>query len=117
MKKFGLIGKKLGHSFSKSFFDKYFIENHVDASYENIELNDIELIEGIKNDFDGFNVTIPYKEQVIPFLDDLDDIALKIGAVNTIYKRNDKFIGSNTDAFGFHQSIKPFLINLVIYIN
>jgi len=56
-------------------------------------------------------VTIPYKEAIIPFLDEVDPVARKIGAVNTIKVEGDKWVGYNTDAFGFHQSIKPFLTN------
>lgn len=111
MTKFGLIGKSLGHSFSKEFFTNYFQERQIDAIYENIELDSIEDFEKVKSDFNGFNVTIPYKEAVIPFLDDLDPVAQNIGAVNTIKRIGDRFIGYNTDAFGFHQSIKPFLTN------
>lgn len=111
MKKYGLIGQTLSHSFSKKFFTEFFEKNEIDATYENIELPSIELFQDVKDNFDGFNVTIPYKEAIIPHLDELDEVATEIGAVNTILRRGSKWIGSNTDAHGFHQSIKPFLNN------
>jgi shikimate dehydrogenase len=112
MKTYGLIGRSLGHSFSKSFFEYYFHENAISASYENYELNAIdEVVDLFQKDISGFNVTIPYKEAIIPFLDELSDEAKAIGAVNVVQMSNGKKIGHNTDAFGFHQSIKPFLTN------
>ncbi len=112
MKKYGLIGRSLGHSFSKSFFEDYFRSNAIDATYSNVEIPSIDAFEELKKEaFSGLNVTIPYKEEVIPFLDELSDEASAIGAVNVIDFRNSKLIGHNTDAFGFHQSIKPFLTN------
>ena len=113
MKRFGLIGKTLDHSFSKTFFEDYFTKENIQASYENFPLSSIEEIKDIfkQTDVSGLNVTIPYKEAVIPFLDELSDDAKKIGAVNVIAFENNKKIGYNTDAFGFHQSIKPFLTN------
>lgn len=112
MKTYGLIGRSLGHSFSKSFFESYFTENNIDARYENFELDTIGAISNLLNgDVCGFNVTIPYKEAIIPFLDELSSEAEKIGAVNVVQIKNGKRIGHNTDAFGFHQSIKPFLTN------
>jgi shikimate dehydrogenase len=111
MKKYGLIGKTLGHSFSKSFFTNYFADHDIEASYSNIELEEINEFKSIDDSFNGFNVTIPYKEAIIPFLDELSPEAKAIGAVNVVQRINDKTIGHNTDAFGFHQSIKPFLSN------
>ncbi len=112
MKVYGLVGKTLQHSFSANFFSDYFVNENIVAKYQNFEL---EAIEDIQSVFDlqpaGLNVTIPYKESVIPFLDELDPIAEKIGAVNTIVFDGDKKIGYNTDAFGFKQAIKPFLNN------
>lgn len=110
MIKLGLIGKSLSHSFSKSFFEDYFQENKIEGTYDNIELSDIEDVKHILNDnYQGFNVTIPYKETIIPFLDEVDELAQSIGAVNVVYKKDNRWIGSNTDAYGFAQSIKPFL--------
>lgn len=112
MKKFGLIGKTLGHSFSQGFFSKYFKENNINASYQNFELDSIEEVRSLlKSDVVGFNVTIPYKEAIIPFLDDVDENAKNIGAVNVVYRSKDKWIGANTDAYGFGQAVKPFLAN------
>ena len=112
MKVYGLVGKTLQHSFSADFFSDYFVTENIVAKYQNFELAAIEDIQSV---FDlkpaGLNVTIPYKESVIPFLDELDPIAEKIGAVNTIIFDGDKKIGYNTDAFGFKQAIKPFLNN------
>ena len=112
MKVYGLVGKTLQHSFSADFFSDYFVTENIIAKYQNFEL---AVIEDIQSVFDlkpaGLNVTIPYKESVIPFLDELDPIAEKIGAVNTIVFDGDKKIGYNTDAFGFKQAIKPFLNN------
>jgi shikimate dehydrogenase len=112
MKVYGLLGKTLQHSFSADFFSDYFVNENIVAKYQNFELKAIEDIQSV---FDlqpaGLNVTIPYKESVIPFLDELDPIAEKIGAVNTIVFDGDKKIGYNTDAFGFKQAIKPFLNN------
>ncbi len=114
MLKLGLLGKSLGHSFSKPFFEAYFEANQLDASYSNFE---IETVKEVKSVFDldgltGFNVTIPYKEAIITFLDELSPEAKEIGAVNTVKIVQGKRIGFNTDAFGFQQSIKPFLTNL-----
>ncbi len=112
MKNFGLIGESLVHSFSKTFFESYFKENDIEGAYSNFEINSINEIKTIlTKDIQGLNVTIPYKEEVIPFLDGLSDEAKAIGAVNTIEFENGKTIGHNTDAFGFHQSVKPFLSN------
>jgi shikimate dehydrogenase len=107
---FGLIGKKLEHSFSKKYFTKKFSELDLDAVYQNYELAniteivDIFKIEGLV----GLNVTIPYKQSIIPFLDELDEVAQAIGAVNTVVIKNGKTKGYNTDAYGFKQMIKPF---------
>ena len=112
MKTYGLIGKSLVHSFSKNHFTEKFKEEGTDAIYENFELPDISEFNALvlSKEIAGLNVTIPYKESIIPFLDGLDDVAKKIGAVNTIkFTENGQKIGYNTDAYGFHQSIKPFL--------
>lgn len=112
MKKYGLIGNSLAHSFSPAFFSAFFEKNNIAAQYENYEIQNIEDVKDLfLRDNNGFNVTIPYKESIIPFLDDIDPEATKIGAVNTIVFKNNRTIGYNTDAFGFRQSIKPFLTN------
>lgn len=117
MPKFGLIGKTLSHSFSQKYFTEKFAKLGLnDHSYENFELASIQEFEDvIKNnpDLQGLNVTIPYKQEIIPFLDELSDAAKQIGAVNTIeFKREKgklKLIGHNTDVIGFRESIRPVL--------
>lgn len=108
---YGLIGKKLGHSFSQSYFTKKFVALQLDHQYLNFELSTIqEFPELIRTQNPaGLNVTLPYKKEVIPYLDELDPVAEEIGAVNTIKLEDDRMIGYNTDAFGFRQAIKPFL--------
>ena len=112
MKTYGLIGKNLSHSFSQKYFQqKFFKEGIKDCQYLNFELNDISTLRKLvqKNDIKGLNITIPYKEKVIPFLDEITKQADKIGAVNTIQIKGNKLIGHNTDIFGFEQSITPLL--------
>jgi len=108
---FGLIGRKLDHSFSSSYFAKKFEELQLNHKYLNFEMESINELPDLisTNKFSGLNVTVPYKESVLSFLDELDPIAEEIGAVNTIEFKEEKLIGHNTDAFGFRQSIKPFL--------
>lgn len=109
-KQFGLIGKTLGHSFSAAFFKDYFEKNQIDATYSNFELSSIEEVTSLlQQGLSGFNVTFPYKESIIPFLDRLDESAEAIGAVNVVAFENGQAVGYNTDAYGFAQSIKPFL--------
>ena len=112
MRTFGLIGKTLSHSFSEKYFnEKFYKEDINDAEYKNFELNNIseftDLIRKMKPS--GLNVTLPYKESVIPFLDELTPQAKAIGAVNTIQFKGNKLIGHNTDTIGFLQSIYPLL--------
>lgn len=112
MRHFGLIGAKLGHSFSKGFFTDLFTKQEIQADYSNFELTAIDEVQPLLDGrLSGFNVTIPYKEAILPYLDELSEEAKQIGAVNTVKISNGKSIGYNTDAFGFHQSIKPFLTN------
>ena len=110
MKIYGLIGKSLGHSYSAAFFGEYFKVNEIAAEYHNFELAEIHEIQNVFDQHPaGLNVTIPYKESVIPFLDELTEEAKAIGAVNCIQFVHGKKVGHNTDAYGFHQSVKPFL--------
>jgi len=118
MRQFGLIGNPLSHSFSKQYFSAKFSKEGIpDAAYELYPLNDItELLPLIENNQQliGLNVTIPYKEAVIPFLDELDSSAAEIQAVNTIVierrtNMKPRLIGYNTDIIGFQESLKPFL--------
>lgn len=118
MKTYGLLGKSLTHSFSKKYFSDKFSKLGIDdCQYINLEIESIEDLPKILNqeNLTGFNVTIPYKIEIIPYLDELDEVASKVGAVNTvsIEQRNGKkhLKGYNTDAFGFHQMIKPFLLS------
>ncbi len=107
MKIYGLIGYPLTHSFSKPYFtEKFNIEGLYDCCYENFAIPTIEKITEVFDDsrICGLNVTIPYKEAVIPHLHKLSDAALKIGAVNTIKKENDIWVGYNTDYYGFERS-------------
>jgi len=114
MKSFGLIGKTLSHSFSKKYFkDKFSNDDIPNCHYNLFELEAIKdfpkLIEA--QNFSGLNVTIPYKECVIPFLDELTPEAKSIGAVNCIEFVNNKLIGHNTDVYGFRKSLRPLIQN------
>lgn len=111
---YGLVGKNISYSFSKDYFSKKFADNDLTGySYENFDIHDIsEFPEILKNNpnLKGLNVTIPYKESIIPFLDKLSDKASKIGAVNTIkFTKKGKLKGYNTDCFGFQKSLQPLL--------
>lgn len=117
MDKYGLIGYPLKHSFSIGYFNEKFKSENIDAEYVNFEIPSIndfmEVIEEHPN-LRGLNVTIPYKEQVIPFLDELDPDTAKIGAVNVIKiikqpKGKVRLIGYNSDIIGFTNSIQPLL--------
>ena len=114
MRKFGLIGKHIAYSFSKVYFETKFKENKInDASYENFDINQITDFPTLLNKYDnlkGFNVTIPYKEDILPYLDRLNKKAKKIGAVNTIkITKKGKLKGYNTDYYGFKEALKPHL--------
>ena len=116
MKKYGLIGYPLGHSFSKNFFNEKFHSEGIDAEYVNFEIPSINELPNIllaNPDLAGLNVTIPYKEQVKAYLDALDPDAASIGAVNVIkitrQKGKIKLVGHNSDIIGFTQSIEPLL--------
>ena len=116
MIRYGLIGFPLTHSFSKRYFTEKFETESIDSTYDNFEIDNIgKFPEIIKNDPEliGLNVTIPYKELVIPFLDDLNGSAKEIGAVNTIKivrtRSKVHLKGFNTDTYGFETSLKPLL--------
>ncbi len=113
MKKYGLIGFPLAHSFSKKYFENKFLEeNLTDRSFELFPIENIAefnlLVQSGKINA-GLAVTIPYKQTVIPFLDHLDATAAATGAVNCIKIKDNKTIGYNTDQFGFEQSLLPLL--------
>ena len=108
MRHFGIIGYPLLHSFSAKYFNEKFAAEKIDAEYslyptkvESLESK----VESLLDSLDGFNVTLPYKQAIIPFLDRLDETAEVIGAVNVVHQR----IGYNTDCLGFMESIKPLL--------
>lgn len=116
MKKYGLIGYPLGHSFSMGYFNEKFKNEGIDAVYENFEIPLIgELTEvlGSNPDLAGFNVTIPYKEKVMDFIDSVSPEATAIGAVNVVKVvrsgKNIELKGYNSDVVGFVNSIKPLL--------
>ena len=113
MPKFGLLGRHISYSFSRAHFTKKFENEGLPFTYENFDIESIsEFPLVLKNNPDlvGVNVTIPYKEQIIPFLDKLDNKAKVIGAVNTIsISKSGKLIGYNTDCYGFKKSIGPYL--------
>lgn len=115
MNKYGLIGFPLSHSFSKGYFSDKFEKEHIHASYDNYELAVIEEVNPLLADPDikGLNVTIPYKEKIISYLDALDETAKAIGAVNVVRfeetESGRKSIGYNSDVIGFRNSIRPYL--------
>ena len=107
---YGLLGRKLGHSFSKEYFTDKFSRLNLNDSYVNIELDDVsEIISFVKEnkDLKGFNVTVPYKEKIIPYLDDIDNVAKEVGAVNTVKVYNNGMLkGFNTDVIGFEKLLE-----------
>ena len=114
MKLYGLIGFPLSHSFSKKYFtDKFEKENIDNSAYELFEIDEIDKLRAVlkdnKQDLLGLNVTIPYKQEVIPFLDEVDEAAAEIGAVNVIKIKDGKLKGYNSDYFGFKTSLEIFL--------
>ena len=116
MDRYGLIGYPLGHSFSKEFFTDKFASEGINAEYANFELpsiDDFQEIAAAYKNLKGLNVTIPYKEKVIPFLDEISKEAREIGAVNVIKVEhkgsNVRLTGYNSDVIGFADSIEPLL--------
>ena len=117
MERYGLIGKPLGHSFSQKYFTEKFQRENIDALYAPYQLDSAEEILNVvrqQENVCGLNVTIPYKKDVIQFLDAMDDEARAIGAVNVVAVRRDAtgrmtLIGHNSDVNGFTNSIKPLL--------
>jgi shikimate dehydrogenase len=116
MKTFGLVGYPLGHSFSQDYFTKKFAAEKIDAQYLNFQIEDIALfpekvltIDGLS----GLNVTIPYKQKVMQYLDEIDETAQKVGAVNVVKIVRDgskmRLRGCNSDVVGFENSLRPLL--------
>lgn len=108
MRHFGIIGYPLLHSFSAKYFNEKFATEKIDAEYslyptevESLQLN----VEKLLDSLDGMNVTMPYKQAIIPYLDRLDETAEAVGAVNVVHER----VGYNTDCIGFMESLKPLL--------
>ena len=112
MNRYGLLGKNISYSFSQGYFTQKFkdlgLTNH---SYENFDIQNMEELKNVlaQDNLKGLNVTIPYKQDVISYLDELDAKAEKIGAVNTIQFTKNGLKGFNTDAYGFKKSLEPFL--------
>lgn len=114
MKLYGLIGFPLSHSFSKKYFTEKFEKEEIkDSAYELFEIDMIEKLRDVLEDNEenllGLNVTIPYKQEVMPFLDEIDEAAAEIGAVNVIKLQDGKLKGYNSDYYGFKASLENFL--------
>lgn len=112
MRQYGLVGKTLKHSFSEKYFSQKFRDQGIiDARYSNFELKDISEISTLLTDTNirGLNVTIPYKEAIIPYLDELDETATAIAAVNTVVVNKGKTKGYNTDLIGFGNALKKLI--------
>ncbi|MEH6705572.1 MAG: shikimate dehydrogenase [Galbibacter orientalis] len=113
LRHFGLLGKNISYSFSAGYFTEKFKQLNLDNhSYVNFDLQNIEEIKNVlaqDKDIVGFNITIPYKEAIIPFLTEIDPKAKEIGAVNTVKITKNGLKGYNTDVYGFYKSIEPFI--------
>ncbi len=107
MRHFGIIGYPLLHSFSAKYFNEKFQQEHIEAEYSLYPIveNEFERVKDLLNRLDGMNITLPYKQTIIPYLEGLDDTAAAIGAVNVVHNH----IGYNTDCLGFMESIQPLL--------
>ena len=116
MNRYGLLGRKLSHSVSPTIHNYLFNKNDIEASYELIEIEEEKIplyVEKVRNGiYSGLNVTIPYKEKIIPFLDELSPASLNIGAVNTVYLKDGKVVGDNTDYLGFIDELNLYNINV-----
>ena len=112
-KTYGLIGKNISYSFSEKYFSKKFKKDKIqNCRYKNFDLNNIKDLVNIlkENNLKGLNITIPYKEQVLSYLDEIENNAKLIGAIKTIKINNDNTLtGYNTDFIGFIESLKPYL--------
>ena len=109
MKKFGLIGRRLGHSYSQDYFTRKFAELGLkDYSYALFELPSVEGLKewALREGLSGFNITVPYKQEVIPQLDAVDEVAAAVGAVNCVTVEQGRLIGHNTDAPAFQQTLE-----------
>lgn len=113
MDKFGLIGKNIDYSFSRNYFAEKFDNENIDASYENFDCENLEEVKKLLESdslIRGYNVTIPYKQVIMPFLQEINKHAQSINAVNTIKRLSDgRLKGYNTDYLGFRRALKPLL--------
>ena len=119
MKRYGLVGYPLGHSFSQKYFSKKFeglniSQSHTYHVFELESLSDFPEIWDRYPDLEGVNVTIPYKIEIMPFLDEIDVSAAGVKAVNVIKKKGNKLIGYNSDVFGFKQSLDTWLMGVEV---
>ena len=106
MKRYGLIGHPLKHSMSRHLFNEKFEYEGLDCLYQHFDLKSLDELHEVMEkypDLCGFNVTIPYKEAIIPLLDEIDDVAKEVGAVNVVKITDSKLKGYNTDVYGFEQ--------------
>ncbi|MBO7186282.1 MAG: shikimate dehydrogenase [Alistipes sp.] len=108
MRYFGLIGKSLSHSFSQKFFTAKFAADGIEACYDLLEIDSISKIDRLiaEKQLSGFNVTIPYKESIIPYLDDLSNEAREVGAVNCVVIKDARKVGYNTDVMGIDATLE-----------
>ena len=116
MKKYLVIGNPIEHSLSPKLHNRWIRENNIDAIYDKKQLNESDIEEIVdevkKGGVDGINVTVPFKKSVIPFLDQLTPLAKEVQSVNTIFKKDNKIIGDNTDIGGFEKGLKYINYNL-----
>ena len=116
MKKHLIIGNPISHSLSPKIHNFWFKENKIDGNYEKIEIKEKEInniLQEIKNEnIYGMNITVPFKQSVIPYLGSLSETAKETNSVNTIFKKNGKIHGDNTDVYGFEKSILENKIDL-----
>ena len=105
MNRYGIIGKPLGHSYSERYFTELFAREGIDAQYKPYPIDHIEEVRELLKQLDGFNVTYPYKEAILPYLSEIDSVAKAIGAVNVVCHGK----GYNTDWIGFRDSLAPLV--------
>ena len=105
MNRYGIIGKPLGHSYSERYFTELFAREGIDAQYKPYPIDHIEEVRELLEQLDGFNVTYPYKEAILPYLSEIDSVAQEIGAVNVVCHGK----GYNTDWIGFRDSLAPLV--------
>jgi len=116
MKKYLVIGNPIEHSLSPKLHNHWIKENKINATYDKKQLNESDIKEIIdeikKGKIDGINVTVPFKKSIIPFLDQLTSVAKEVQSVNTIFKKDNKVVGDNTDIGGFEKGLKYINYNL-----